>query len=71
MATALPLNDAAPGVIRAMPQAVMRRCVAASVGRYRTYVFTREFSEHGALDAFRHGSTLASDSDGNVYGDRR
>jgi predicted metal-dependent phosphoesterase TrpH len=41
----------------------------APVGRYRTYVFTRELSEHGVLDAFRHGRTLASDSHGNVYGD--
>jgi predicted metal-dependent phosphoesterase TrpH len=41
----------------------------APVGRYRTFVFAREFSEEGVLEAFRHGRTLASDSDGNVYGD--
>jgi predicted metal-dependent phosphoesterase TrpH len=40
------------------------------VGRYRTYVFTREISEQGVLEAFRNGRTLASDPDGNVYGDQ-
>jgi predicted metal-dependent phosphoesterase TrpH len=41
----------------------------APVGRYRTYVFTREFSERGVLEAFRHGRTLAADADGHLYGD--
>jgi predicted metal-dependent phosphoesterase TrpH len=41
----------------------------APVGRYRTYVFAREFSERGVLEAFRHGRTLAADADGHLYGD--
>jgi hypothetical protein len=41
----------------------------APVGRYRTYVFAREFSEQGILEAFRHGRTVAADADGTLYGD--
>jgi hypothetical protein len=39
------------------------------LGLCRTYVFAREYSEAGVLEAIRAGRTVAVDPDGSVYGD--
>jgi hypothetical protein len=39
------------------------------LGQCRTYVFVRERSETGVIDAIRSGRTLAVDGDGNLHGD--
>ena len=41
-----------------------------AVGRCRTYLFVREPSEAGVVDAIRNGRTLAVDGDGGLQGDR-
>ena len=43
--------------------------VIAPVGVCRTYVFAREYSADGVLDAVRHGRTVAMDARGHLYGD--
>jgi hypothetical protein len=40
-----------------------------SLGRCRTYLFTREPNEAGVLDAIRAGRTVAEDGEGHLYGD--
>jgi len=40
-----------------------------SLGECRTYLFTRERSESGVLDAIRRGRTVAEDGSGRLYGD--
>jgi len=40
-----------------------------SLARCRTYVFAREHSQAGVLDAIRHGRTVAEDADGRLHGD--
>ena len=39
------------------------------VGRCRTYLFVRERSKEGVLEAIRNGRTLAVDGDGRLIGD--
>lgn len=39
------------------------------LGLCRTYVFAREYSEPGVLEAIRAGRTVAFDADGRAYGD--
>jgi predicted metal-dependent phosphoesterase TrpH len=39
------------------------------IGLCRTYVFTKEETEQGILDALRHGRTVVYDRAGNAYGD--
>ena len=39
------------------------------IGRCRTYLFVRERTKAGVLDAIRRGRTLAVDGDGNLAGD--
>ena len=39
------------------------------IGLCRTYVFAREYSEAGVLEAIRAGRTVAFDGDGRGYGD--
>jgi hypothetical protein len=39
------------------------------LGRCRTYVFVRERTEAGVLDAIRSGRTVAEDANGMLYGD--
>jgi predicted metal-dependent phosphoesterase TrpH len=39
------------------------------LGLCRTYVFAREYSEAGVLEAIRAGRTVAFDPDGGAYGD--
>jgi hypothetical protein len=41
----------------------------APIGLCRTYVFAREPTEQGVIDAVRGGRTVAYDSDGRAYGD--
>ncbi|MGC9949941.1 MAG: PHP-associated domain-containing protein [Bryobacteraceae bacterium] len=39
------------------------------IGLCRTYVFTKEETQPGILDAIRHGRTLVYDGAGHIYGD--
>jgi hypothetical protein len=39
------------------------------LGSNRTYVFARAVTPAGVLEAIRHGRTVASDSEGRLYGD--
>jgi len=41
-----------------------------ALGRCRTYLFVRELSEAGVLEAIRNARTLAVDGDGSLQGDR-
>ena len=41
-----------------------------ALGRCRTYLFVRELSEAGVLEAIRNARTLAVDGDGGLQGDR-
>ena len=41
----------------------------APIGLCRTYLFAREYSQAGVLEAVRQGRTVASDRDGRLYGD--
>lgn len=43
--------------------------VIAPIGFCRTYVFAREHTEAGVIDALRQGRTVAVDGRGNVHGD--
>jgi predicted metal-dependent phosphoesterase TrpH len=40
-----------------------------NIGSYRTFVFARERSAAGVLDAVRNGRTVAADANGRLYGD--
>ena len=40
-----------------------------AIGRCRTYLFVRERSREGVLEAIRHGRTLAVDGEGHLSGD--
>jgi hypothetical protein len=40
-----------------------------SLGECRTYVFTRERSQAGVLEAIRNGRTVAEDGEGRLYGE--
>ncbi|HET6958485.1 MAG TPA: CehA/McbA family metallohydrolase [Vicinamibacterales bacterium] len=40
-----------------------------SIGQCRTFVFTRERSARGVIEAIREGHTVASDERGRLYGD--
>jgi len=54
---------------RASPIGSSDTHVTPTLGECRTFVFVREASAAGVLDAIRNGRTVASDRDGRYYGD--